>query len=101
MDPHLRSLAEEIANSATHGIGLILSLVGSTILLSRVLPQPDAWRLAGCSIFATALADSVVKDRAQAARPLAWLAKPFNDRKLVATVQSALDEVDALPHAQP
>lgn len=53
------------------------------------------------SIFATALADPAVKDRAQAARPLAWLAKPFNDRKLVATVQSALDEVDALPHAQP
>jgi len=58
-------------------------------------------RFAVRSIFATALADSVVKDRAQAARPLAWLAKPFNDRKLVATVQSALDEVDALPHAQP
>ena len=53
------------------------------------------------SIFASALADAAVKERAESARPLAWLAKPFNDRKLVATVQSALDEVDALPHAQP
>src|SRR5436189_30457 len=55
MDPHLRSLAEEVANSVTHGIGLILSLVGSSILFSRVLSQPDVWRLVGCGVFATAL----------------------------------------------
>src|SRR3954469_21456288 len=55
MDPHLRSLAEEIANSLTHGIGLILSLVGSSILFIRVLSHPDAWRLIGCGVFATAL----------------------------------------------
>ena len=55
MDPHSRSLAEEIANSVTHGIGLILSLAGSLILLTRVLSQPDLWRLLGCGVFATAL----------------------------------------------
>jgi len=49
------------------------------------------------SIFASALADAAVKARAESAQPLAWLAKPFNDRKLVATVGSALDEVNALP----
>ncbi len=53
------------------------------------------------SIFASALADAAVKARAESAQPLAWLAKPFNDRKLVATVESALDEVNALPQTQP
>src|SRR5438132_9466755 len=49
------------------------------------------------SVFASALSDAAVKARAESAQPLAWLAKPFNDRKLVATVGSALDEVNALP----
>jgi two-component system, response regulator PdtaR len=53
------------------------------------------------SVFASALADAAVKTRAESAQPLAWLAKPFNDRKLVATVRSALDEVNALPQTQP
>jgi hemolysin III len=55
MDTHSRSVAEEIINSVTHGVGLILSLAGGVILLTRVLAQPDGWRLAGCGIFATAL----------------------------------------------
>jgi two-component system, response regulator PdtaR len=49
------------------------------------------------SIFAAAPADATVKARADCAQPLAWLAKPFNDRKLVATVKSALNDMDALP----
>jgi two-component system, response regulator PdtaR len=52
------------------------------------------------SVFASALADAAVKARAESAQPVAWLAKPFNDRKLVATVQSALGEVNALPQTQ-
>jgi hemolysin III len=55
MDPHSRSVAEEVVNSVTHGIGLILSLAGSSILIIRVLSQPDPWRLVGCGSFATAL----------------------------------------------
>jgi len=55
MDAHSRSLAEEVVNSVTHGIGLILSLVGSSVLFIRVLSQPDLWRLVGCGLFATAL----------------------------------------------
>lgn len=55
MDPNTRSFSEELVNSLTHGIGLVFSLVGSVILLERVLPQPDRWRLAGCAIFAAAL----------------------------------------------
>lgn len=56
MDPHLRSLAEEVVNSLTHGFGLLLSLVGGWFLLGRVLEQPDVWRLVGCGIFALTLA---------------------------------------------
>ncbi len=52
------------------------------------------------SIFASAPADPTVKARAESAQPLAWLAKPFNDRKLVATVKSALSDMDAQPQAQ-
>jgi len=52
------------------------------------------------SIFASAPADATVKARAESAQPLAWLPKPFNDRKLVATVKSALSDTDALPQAQ-
>lgn len=55
MDPNSRSLVEEIANSVTHGIGLILSLVASSILLSCVLSHPAPWRLVGCGVFAAAL----------------------------------------------
>jgi CheY-like chemotaxis protein len=42
------------------------------------------------SIFASAPADSAVKIRAEAAQPLAWLPKPFSDKKLLATVEQAL-----------
>jgi hemolysin III len=55
MDPHSRSFAEEAVNSLTHGVGLILSLVGGGILLARVMSQPHTWRLIGCCVFATAL----------------------------------------------
>jgi two-component system, response regulator PdtaR len=52
------------------------------------------------SVFASALADPGLKARAERAQPLAWLVKPFNDRKLVATVEAALREVTALSEAQ-
>src|SRR5216683_3469488 len=52
------------------------------------------------SVFASALSDAAVKARAEFAQPLGWLAKPFNDRKLIATVKSALDGMDGLPQAQ-
>jgi DNA-binding response OmpR family regulator len=44
------------------------------------------------SIFASALTDAEGRARADAAQPLAWLAKPFSDRRLVATVASAIEE---------
>jgi two-component system, response regulator PdtaR len=47
------------------------------------------------SIFASALADASGKARADAARPLAWLAKPFTDQKLVRTIETAMSDIDA------
>jgi two-component system, response regulator PdtaR len=47
------------------------------------------------SIFASALADSSGKERADAARPLAWLAKPFSDQKLVKTIEAAISDIGA------
>jgi CheY-like chemotaxis protein len=42
------------------------------------------------SILASAPVDFAVKTRAEAARPLAWLPKPFSDKKLIATVEQAI-----------
>ena len=48
------------------------------------------------SIFASALADASGKVRADSAQPLAWLAKPFSDQKLVKTVEAAICDLDAM-----
>ncbi len=51
--PH--SHAEERVNALTHGLGLVLSIVGGIALFVSALSQGDAWRVAGCSVFATTL----------------------------------------------
>jgi two-component system, response regulator PdtaR len=100
----------EIVETADEAVQVVMDRRPELVLMDIYLPGKrdgiDAaveifQRFGIRSIFASALADAAVKDRADAAQPLAWLAKPFNDRKLVATVQSALDEVNALPQAQP
>ena len=50
------------------------------------------------SIFASAVADASGKARADAARPLAWLAKPFSDQKLVKMVEAAIGEIRTAAH---
>jgi hemolysin III len=47
--------AEELANTVTHGIGLVLSIVGAIVLIARSLSQEDAYCVVGCAIFATTL----------------------------------------------
>ena len=42
------------------------------------------------SIFISAFSDPTTRARANRANPIAWLAKPVADRKLVATVSTAL-----------
>ncbi len=43
--------ATEIANSITHGLGFLLSIVAAVVLLSAAR-ELDAWRFAACSIYA-------------------------------------------------
>lgn len=50
-----RSAAEELVNALTHGLGLVLSSVGGLALVVCAIAQGDAWRIAGCSVFATTL----------------------------------------------
>ena len=49
------------------------------------------------SIYASAASDAGMLARAALSQPLAWLPKPFNDRKLVATANAALKELEGLP----
>ncbi len=46
-----QSLAEEIANSATHGVGALLSLAAIPMLVMVASTAGDAWRIAGAAIF--------------------------------------------------
>jgi hemolysin III len=50
-----RTQAEELVHTVTHGVGLLLSIVGATVLLGRVLSLGEAWRVIGCGVFAMAL----------------------------------------------
>src|SRR5205085_5230949 len=48
-------LAVEKVNQLTHALGLVLSVVGSVVLLSLAAQQEDPWRLIGCLIYGGAL----------------------------------------------
>jgi CheY-like chemotaxis protein len=53
------------------------------------------------SIFTSAPADPAAETLAAAARPLGWLRKPFSDKKLIATVESGIANVERAAHAAP
>jgi hemolysin III len=46
---------EEKINTATHALGLLLSVVGFELLLSRVFRLGDRWQIAGCITYASSL----------------------------------------------
>lgn len=46
---------EERANTITHGIGFILSLLAGVGLIAFVAANGDLWRLLGCSVYAASL----------------------------------------------
>jgi hemolysin III len=50
-----RSESDEFANVITHGIGLVLSIVGGIVLMDRAALQGDGWRIVGCGVFTTTL----------------------------------------------
>ena len=50
-----QTLLEEIANSVSHGLGLILSIVGFTILIMLASRDGDPWRITGYIIYGSSL----------------------------------------------
>ncbi len=49
------SPGEEIANSISHGIGLILALVATPILIVAALRYGNTWNMVGVSVFAASM----------------------------------------------
>ncbi len=49
------SIGEEIANSVTHGVGLILAIAGLAILTAFASRLGNAWHVVSCTLFATTL----------------------------------------------
>jgi hemolysin III len=50
-----RLCAEELANSLTHGVGLVLSIAGFATLLSLAVMRGSAWRIVSCAIYGSTL----------------------------------------------
>jgi hemolysin III len=50
-----RLSAEELANSLTHGVGLIMSIAGFATLLTLAVMRGSAWRIASCAIYGSTL----------------------------------------------
>src|ERR1700682_2753494 len=49
------TLGEEIANSISHGIGLVLAVVATPILIIAALRYGSAWNTVGVSVFAASM----------------------------------------------
>jgi hemolysin III len=47
--------SDELANSLTHGLGLLLSLVGAPVLIVSAVATGDPWRVVAASIYAATL----------------------------------------------
>ena len=50
-----QSLGEEIANSVSHGVGLLAALAAFPVLIAAAYQDGDATRVAGVSVFATTM----------------------------------------------
>jgi hemolysin III len=53
--PRDQSAWEEVANSVTHGVGVVLSVAALVVLVVRSSLYGDAWRVVSLSIFGTCL----------------------------------------------
>ncbi len=53
--PPRYSLAEEVAHSVTHGVGIVLSIAALTILVTFAALKGSAWHVVGCAVFGTTL----------------------------------------------
>ncbi len=50
-----RLIVEEIANSITHGVGLVFSLAGFIVLLILAFTHGDGWHIVGCGVYGLTL----------------------------------------------
>ena len=50
-----RSVAETIANSVTHGVGLVASLVAMPVVVVAAVRQNDPFRVAGAVVYGLSL----------------------------------------------
>jgi hemolysin III len=46
-----RSAADEVVNTITHGAGLVLAIVGASLMAATLWGHGDGWRIAGCAVF--------------------------------------------------
>ena len=51
-----QTTGEEIANSVSHGIGFLASLVGAPFLIVKAVREGSTWNVVGASIFVAAMA---------------------------------------------
>jgi hemolysin III len=47
--------ADELANTLTHGLGLVCSVIGFVVLLAVAMVRGGIWQILGCAIFGTTL----------------------------------------------
>ena len=50
-----QTLGEEIANSVTHGLGLVLAAVGLVVLVVKAAMHGDVWHIVSCSVYGATL----------------------------------------------
>src|SRR6185369_1186639 len=48
-------IGEEIANSITHGVGLLLSIAGLSVLVTMAAIRGTSWHIVACSVYGTTL----------------------------------------------
>jgi len=51
----VRLTLEEIANTVTHGVGLLLSVAGFVVLLVLAILRGTAWHIVACSVYGASL----------------------------------------------
>lgn len=49
------TLGEEVANSLTHGVGIVLAIAGLAVMTAFAALHGDAWHIVACSIFGATL----------------------------------------------
>jgi hemolysin III len=50
-----QTLGEEIANSVTHGAGLLASIAGLIVMIVAALTRGDAWLIGACAVYGVTL----------------------------------------------